>query len=988
MELFLGAFTEEWERRKAADTHARKRRKALQLIWEEEEKHRSGGGSGGGASKSNPIKISFKSPAAFPRPSKPVKFDRPQTVRMEGLASGSQPAVVKMASYGGGSRLASMVNYVSREGELKLENHLGQEISGRDELREIRSDWQNLMSNRTESRDIAGFSLEISGYDASCNHDDLAVEALTAGLGDRHFVYSVEPNRKGGLTVSGVAVLRNSAGERLTADAKANSIVADRLKAHSDNHSLDLSFRFRGYGNGVEYGSMKVRELVANTGSAVKNEHGQSISSYAEAGDLVQKNWRSDLHSRQGRDVMHVIMSARAGTDIDAFRSSVRDFLSEQFGGHKYVFAVHDEETDTKEASAGGKRPHVHAHAIVTMKSEAGLRIATSPQTFRQWREVMAEKARDNGIRMEMSDRRETASAPAYSAKQVRPVYSNDNAERTQHEPTSASAAVRYFNKRENVSHIANTTHSRTYALKAALNWQRVAVANADTQIAVNSQQFCTKIIDAVLDIQTDQTGKVIAFNPDYSAAKGIATVMSLAQEADEMPSMNRQEFEAYEKVAEQSIHKVEQIIPEDNRQEYEEVIALARQTIDAERDLMLFHEAEAERTKSMNHITRSVESEFAEYFEQDIAQDAASEKRKDMEVSEIQSPEERDTDTVLVAAQDHASEQGEDDKKRHGYPDEVKQHYYVRSEREGEQHRVFYDHKGEREMFVDNGERLRSKQFDAHGVRIMVETAAHRGWTSIDVSGSAEFRREAWIEAQAHGINAKGYKPTEMDWQEVERREGAYLKNEISNSEREVKHTSEQSKEVSGAKVHGEAEAKQQPEKDARISYTDGVEGKLLESGVKPYNNDPKNEQSPFVVIETKQGEKTIWGVGIPDAMARAGVQVGDKINLREDGTEKVNKPIIKEVDGRKVRETIEVDRRAWKAEVLERPEVKIEQAPAKEKAHTSEVSQADKHRAMVDTQTLMKQAETVKTDPPEQHVNRAEDMGWNHSKDTEYDR
>lgn len=988
MELFFGAFTEEWERRKAADTHSRMRRKALQLMWDEEERHRSGGGGGGGASRSTPIKLSFKSSAAFPRPSKPVTFNRPQTVRMEGLASGSQPAVVKMASFGGGSRLASMMNYVSRDGELKVENHLGQEYSGRDELSEIRSDWQSLMSNRTESRDIAGFTLEISGQIAGRNQEELAVEVLKAGLGDRHFVYSVQPNRNGGLTVSGVAVLRNKAGERLTADAKADSITIDRIKGFSDNHSLEVSFRFRGYGNGVEYGSLKVRELVENTGSAVKNENGRLISTYAEAGDLVQKNWRSDLHSRQGRDVMHVIMSAREGTDIDAFRSSVRDFLSEQFGGHKYVFALHDEETDTKEASAGGKRPHVHAHAIVTMKSEAGLRITTSPQTFRQWREVMAEKARDNGIRMEMSDRRETVSAPAYSAKQVRPVYSNDNSERTQHEPTSTSAAVRYFNKRENTSHIANTAQSRAYALKAALNWQQVAIANADTLIAVNSAQYCTKILDTVLDIQTDQAGKVIAFNPDYSAANGIAALIRLVQEADTMPSMNRQAFEAYEKVAEQSIYKVEQIIPDDNRQEYEEVITLARQAIDAERNMMLFHEEEVERKKSLNHIKRSIESEFAEYFEQDIAETNAPEKGLKTETLEAQYPRERATELAPVVSKELSSEQEDEHKKRHSYSDEVKQHYYVRLERDGEQHRVFYDHKGEREMFVDNGERLRSKQFDAHGVRIMVETAAHRGWTSIDVLGSAEFRREAWIEAQAHGITAMGYEPAEMDWQEVGRREQAYLKNEISNSEREVKHTHAPSKDVTSAKGQSETEAKQQPDKDARTNYTDGVEGKLLENGSKPYNNDPKNEQSPFVVIETKQGEKTIWGVGIPDALVRAGVQVGDKINLTEAGTETVKIPVIREVDGTKIKEAIEVDRRTWKAEVLERPEIKVEQAPAKENSHTTEVSQADKHRAMVDTQTLMKQAEAVKTDPPEQQVNRAEDMRWNHTKDTEYDR
>lgn len=999
MEPFIGAFTEQWERRKAAEAHARQRQLMVLIALDEEERRRKGGGGGGGSAGSRrpkQAKISFKSQAAFPRPSKPVVFDRPQTVRMEGLASGSQPAVVKMASFGGGSRLGAMLNYVSRSGDLKLENHLGQQVSGQEDLREIRSDWQSLMSNRTESRDVAGFSIEISGQSENHNTDELALSVLKAGLGDRHFVYSVSANRNGGINVSGVAVLRNSQGERLSADAKANMIVADRLRTISADQGLRVSFRFRGYGNGVEYGSYKVRELVAHSGDAVKNENGRIIRTHDEAGDLVQKNWRQDMHSRKGRDVMHVIMSARPGTDINAFQSSVRDFLSQQFGGHKYVFAVHDEVSDTKEASAGGKRPHVHAHAIITMKSEAGIKLQTTPETFRQWREVLAEKARDNGIRMEMNDRREFASAPAYSSKQVRPIYNNDNIARTEHEPVSASAAARYNNKRDNVSQIAQSARSRDYALNAAVNWQKVAMANANTQIATHATQYCAKIIDTILEVQTDQSGKVIAFNPNHSVAAGVAAVISLAQEATSMPNMNRQEFEAYEKVAEQNIHKVEQIIPEANRADYEEVIALARKTIDTERSLMIFNEQEAEREQSINIIKRSVESDFAEFFAQKLDKNLGEQKHTLTQAEGVLGapfPE-----MPAEATEDHTANKNglinpeEDNKKRHGYPEEVEKHLYVREEKNGEQHRVFYDHKGEREMFVDNGERMLAKTFDAHAVRIMVETAAHRGWTSIDVTGSAEFRREAWVEAQAHGITAKGYKPTELDWQEVERREQAYLKNEISNSDREMSTRQVQSREAghagSAIDTRSVTEKGQEPTRAAAPTFKEGVEGKLLETGIKPYKDDPKNEKSPYVVMETGEGEKTIWGVGIPDALDRAGVKVGDKINLREDGIESVKKPIIKEVDGKKVRETIEVDRRAWKAEMLERPEAKIEQKTISEVGRGNIGSNSDHERANLDQLTVLKEAETVRTDPPAQHVNRAEDMGWNHDKDTEHER
>ncbi|MBX8814624.1 hypothetical protein HBA91_18570, partial [Ochrobactrum sp. MR34] len=83
---------------------------------------------------------------------------------------------------------------------------------------------------------------------------------------------------------------------------------------------------------------------------------------------------------------------------------------------------------------------------------------------------------------------------------------------------------------------------SRDYALNAAVSWQKVAIVNVDTQIATTATHYCAKIIDTILEIQTDQTGKVIAFNPNHSVAAGVAAVISLAQEAAAMPNMNRQE--------------------------------------------------------------------------------------------------------------------------------------------------------------------------------------------------------------------------------------------------------------------------------------------------------------------------------------------------------------------------------------------------------------------------------------------------------------
>src|SRR5690606_21762481 len=144
-----------------------------------------------------------------------------------------------------------------------------------------------------------------------------------------------------------------------TGDRKAAGIVQQRFDDSDAGRDVEASFRFHGFGNGVEWGTARVRELVAGTDREVRDDTGRLIGDAALAGDLVQKEWRRELHSRKGRDVMHLIVSARAGTDGTAFEAAVREFLGEQFSGHRYVFAVHDPALDPKEVAEGGKRPHI-----------------------------------------------------------------------------------------------------------------------------------------------------------------------------------------------------------------------------------------------------------------------------------------------------------------------------------------------------------------------------------------------------------------------------------------------------------------------------------------------------------------------------------------------------------------------------------------------------------------------------------------------------
>lgn len=277
-------------------------------------------------------------------------------------------------------------------------------------------------------------------------------------------------------------------------------------------------------------------------------------------------------------------------------------------------------------------------------------------------------------------------------------------------------------------------------------------------------------------------------------------------------------------------------------------------------------------------------------------------------------------------ASQDQEKEkQKEPDR---SFPADIQSGYYIRTDRAGDQH-VYADSKGNREVFQESATKLRTKLNDPHAVKLMLDTAAHRGWSSITVKGSQEFRREAWLEGQARGIAVSGYKPNELDQQELKRREQAYLRNEIQPDREAERERS--AGEPAAMDVRDHTDAPRQagsPEAGVPLDqsradrsspdYKHGIEGLLIEAGERPYRDNPKNEPSPYVVLQDASGrQQTVWGVGLPDALLKAGAREGDQIRLRELGMERVMKTVIREVNGRPVRFQQEVDRRAWEADV-----------------------------------------------------------------------
>lgn len=549
-----------------------------------------GGGTGtsggrGGTGKGRSAPRSQAAPASV--------AGRPIEVRLAAVAKGSQPAVVKMASYGGGARVGAMLSYVSRAGELKVEDESGRILEGREDLARVRGDWDHLFQNRAESRDIGSFTIEIatSAFESDEAMHELVRSSLTSGFGDRRYAYAVEKNGAGSLTVQGLVVLRSGQGERLTGDAKAAAIIQSRYDTSAAARDADAKFSFQDYGNGVEFGASRLRDMVDRT-QDVRDDRGRQIADEKTAGGLVQKEWRGELHSRKSRDVMHVIMSARAGTDVAAFEGAVREFLAHQFAGHRYVFSMHDPESDPKEKGEGGKRPHVHAHAIVAMKSDSGDRIETTPAVFREWRSVMAEKARDHGIEMEMTDRREFASPPAFTRTQVQPV---NREGRTEHVGTSEAAQARYDAKRSGRRTVAKSDRSRQYIIKAQDSWQKIALASGDRRTVAYAVRHGEYLQSGLSETQAETKAAVIHADFGSNFRTNLVTLEEMVLEGQELRETSRAEFEVYEKKVETALFKLERSVAPEDRADFDEVAGLARDFVNQKRELVELYEQRKE---------------------------------------------------------------------------------------------------------------------------------------------------------------------------------------------------------------------------------------------------------------------------------------------------------------------------------------------------------------------------------------------------------
>jgi len=429
----------------------------------------AGMAAGSRARPSAPIAAALRSAAPKPHASnvaaaRPTSLAVPRTSAAvkSGLASGSQSAVVKLASFAsGGSRVGALMTYQSHGGEIALEMSDGSRVDGVERIKALADEWASDAPSREVSKDVMMFSITVAPGES----DERIRGVLSESLVGHKYAWRAEHTG----TETRIEVVATAASSRRDEKGKAFRVYDNEksLSAFAERVAgalgEDAHFEERGFSHGVD-GAARYLSRLTRGGAQAAELVGRRQIAGREANLSVAKSWKRDLRSREQRDVAHVILSAKPGTDKEAFVAAARATLEREFEAHDFAFALHE------------NRAHLHVHAVVKMQSRDGGRMHPRIQDFARWRATLAEEARERNIPMEAASRFEQANPPGYKLKDIRRV------ERGQ---ASESVRRRVEAVRTSVVHVPSRPEGREKARAIAGQWQAFApTAPAEPPIA------------------------------------------------------------------------------------------------------------------------------------------------------------------------------------------------------------------------------------------------------------------------------------------------------------------------------------------------------------------------------------------------------------------------------------------------------------------------------------------------------------------------
>lgn len=438
------------------------------------------------------------------------------------LARGYQPAVVKVISYAhGATRATASAQYIERD-DVELETHSGNRLPDKDAVADEIKVWSSSFEKRSPSQDVVAVRIQLSGLKDNSRDRELLAAATRAAFDGHRHVVQIDARASGEIEARAVVIMARTitpeekaanrtartngdirpappprirvveqrmgstedAPVRKVLDARSEAAMKARIETATGYPQHGISVEPSAPGHGRDALGQRLSTLVSK---APALDHLGKPLRNAEDVREATRDWGRHLRSQSPRDTMHMVVSAKAGTDVKAFINAVRSFLHQQFADHKFMFGVH-----TDKAAVG----HIHAHAIVAVRSESGTKLHPGPNDLAQWRVNYAAHAREHGLEVVATRAAEQASSRSYGPKDksIVDVAANPRPERKEQDrayagdPRNARLIARASQRievaRANPVRIPMTERERTGLRESLEQWQGLAKADPANETA------------------------------------------------------------------------------------------------------------------------------------------------------------------------------------------------------------------------------------------------------------------------------------------------------------------------------------------------------------------------------------------------------------------------------------------------------------------------------------------------------------------------
>ena len=438
------------------------------------------------------------------------------------LARGYQPAVVKVVSYAYGvTRATASAQYVERD-EVELETHDGLRLPDKEAVAEEIKAWSSSFEKRQPSQDVVTVRVQLSGLKDTTGDREVLGSAVAAAFDGHRHASRIDVQKDGVLEARVVAVMARTvspeekaiggmmgadgvkrpalpprirvveqrmgttddAPMRKVFDARSEAAMKARVEEATGRSASGVSIEPATPGHGRDALGQRLAALVSK--APARSHEGKPVRNAEDIRD-VTRDWGRHLRSQTPRDTMHMVVSAKAGTDAREFTNAVRAFLHQQFSDHKFMFGVH-----TDKADAG----HIHAHAIVAVRSETGTKLHPGPSDLAQWRVNYAAHAREHGLQVVATRAAEQASSRSYGPKDksIVDVATTPRPERKEQDRVYASdprnanlirnAQERMETARANPIRIPGTERERAGVRDSLAHWREEAKAKPENDLA------------------------------------------------------------------------------------------------------------------------------------------------------------------------------------------------------------------------------------------------------------------------------------------------------------------------------------------------------------------------------------------------------------------------------------------------------------------------------------------------------------------------